>query len=195
MPRPRTFDEEQALDAAMRAFWVAGYEATSTDDLCTATGLGRSSIYNTFTGKHALFLRALRRYTDERTGWLVELAGSGRGARATLRALMLQAGSGTGIDIGVDEPAGCLVVNTTVELAARDQDVAAVLRRDAERRLAVLIAIIEAGQRDGEIDGEKDPRALAQFVIAAISGMRVMARGGTDRATLDGIAATTLAAL
>ncbi|CAM5616019.1 TetR/AcrR family transcriptional regulator OS=Streptomyces alboniger OX=132473 GN=CP975_28210 PE=4 SV=1 [Streptomyces alboniger] len=64
MARPRTFDEERALDAAMHAFWVKGYEATSTQDLCEATGLGRSSIYNTFSSKHALFRRALARYMD-----------------------------------------------------------------------------------------------------------------------------------
>src|SRR5690606_8821359 len=62
MARPRTFEEEQALEAAMRAFWRRGYEATSTQDLCAATGLGRSSVYNAFDSKRELFTRALRRY-------------------------------------------------------------------------------------------------------------------------------------
>ncbi|HEY4569169.1 MAG TPA: TetR/AcrR family transcriptional regulator, partial [Kribbella sp.] len=43
----------------MRLFWTSGYEATSTQDLCAATGLGRSSVYNTFTSKKALFQRTL----------------------------------------------------------------------------------------------------------------------------------------
>ncbi|CAM5718428.1 hypothetical protein SALBM311S_08525 [Streptomyces alboniger] len=64
MARPRTFDEEGALDAAMRTFWEKGYESTSTQDLCDATGLGRSSIYNTFKGQARLFERVLARYID-----------------------------------------------------------------------------------------------------------------------------------
>ncbi|MCZ9337074.1 TetR/AcrR family transcriptional regulator, partial [Streptomyces sp. TRM76130] len=67
MVRPRTFDEERALDAAMHTFWEKGYEATSTQDLCEATGLGRSSIYNTFKSKHDLFERALAHYIDTMT--------------------------------------------------------------------------------------------------------------------------------
>ena len=48
----------------MHTFWANGYDATTTEDLCAATGLGRSSIYNTFTSKHELFRRALLRYVD-----------------------------------------------------------------------------------------------------------------------------------
>lgn len=73
MARPRTFDEGRALDAAMHAFWANGYEATSTQDLCEATGLGRSSIYNTFSSKHDLFKRSLARYIELMTVPQIEL--------------------------------------------------------------------------------------------------------------------------
>ena len=75
MARPRKFDEGRALDAAMEAFWAAGYEATSTQDLCDATGLGRSSIYNTFKSKHDLFERALARYMEWQERRAVRAAG------------------------------------------------------------------------------------------------------------------------
>ncbi len=88
MARPRSFDEERALDAAMHAFWANGYEATSTQDLCEATGLGRSSIYNTFTSKHDLFRRALTRYMDGmNAGQLQILEDVERSATERLRAL------------------------------------------------------------------------------------------------------------
>ncbi|MEV5380286.1 MULTISPECIES: TetR/AcrR family transcriptional regulator [Streptomyces] len=193
MARPRKFDEERAVDAALEAFWTAGYEATSTQDLCEATGLGRSSIYNTFKSKHDLFRRALLRYMERKNGSIVAVLESGLPAREKLRALL---------DVIVEEEGlyaedrrGCLVVNSCIELAARDAEVAQVLERDYQRRFQALKAAIESGQRDGDIDPAKDAGALAHFVIAAIGGMRVSARAGVGREALEGIVRTTLDAV
>ena len=62
MARPREFDMDEVLDAAMEVFWERGYEATSMADLMDATGLHKGSIYKAFEDKHDLFLQALRRY-------------------------------------------------------------------------------------------------------------------------------------
>ncbi|MEU4228827.1 TetR/AcrR family transcriptional regulator [Nonomuraea sp. NPDC026600] len=190
MARPREFDEGRAVEAAMRAFWSAGYEGTSTKDLCDATGLGRSSIYNTFKSKHDLFEKALRRYMDSKTAWLTELLDGDLPVREKVRVLLWQA-----VDVEVGDPVGCLVVNSLVELAPRDPEVALQLRRDGDRRLAALRAAFEVGHSRGEVEAAKDPVALAQFVVAAISGMRVMARGGADRAALEAVAKITLDAI
>ncbi|MFG2286975.1 TetR/AcrR family transcriptional regulator [Streptomyces sp. NPDC048595] len=192
MARPRKFDEARAVDAAMNAFWAAGYEATSTQDLCDATGLGRSSIYNTFKSKHDLFERALARYMEFKNGELFELLESELPARPKLRALLQRV-----ID---DEAAyadgrGCLVVNTCVEVSAHDPSVAASLERDYGVRLEAIRAVIESGRRDGDIARDKDPRTLAHLVIATIGGLRVSARAGVDRATLQRVADAALTAI
>ncbi|WP_163572862.1 TetR/AcrR family transcriptional regulator [Fodinicola feengrottensis] len=62
MARPRSFDVEEVLDAATLVFWDKGYAATTPQDLCDATGLGRGSLYNAFVGKRELFDRVLERY-------------------------------------------------------------------------------------------------------------------------------------
>ena len=62
MPRPRTFDETDVVAAARDEFWSRGYAATSVDDLTSATGLGKGSLYGAFGDKHELFLRALNDY-------------------------------------------------------------------------------------------------------------------------------------
>lgn len=180
----------------MRAFWVKGYEATSTQDLCDATGLGRSSIYNTFSSKHDLFRRALARYMDAMNARQFDiLEDTERPAIERLRALFTRVIDGEFEQREDGHSIGCLTVNTTVELAARDPEAAAMLERDLARRLASLGAAIQAGQRDGDITSGRDADTLARYLNAVIGGMRVCAQGGADRATLHAIAATALDAL
>jgi AcrR family transcriptional regulator len=190
MARPRTFDEDRAIEAAMRAFWSTGFEATSTEDLCEATGLGRSSIYNTFKSKRNLFEKALRRYMESKTASAIELLESTLPAQEKVRTLLWQS-----IDTETGDPTGCLVVNSMVELAPHDPEIAKQLQRDHGRRLEALRTAIDVGRRDGEIDADKDPLVLAHFIVATISGMRVVARAGADRAALEAIATTALDAL
>ncbi|MEU7132078.1 TetR/AcrR family transcriptional regulator [Streptomyces sp. NPDC046261] len=190
MARPRKFDEERAVDAALEAFWTAGYEATSTQDLCEATGLGRSSIYNTFHSKRDLFRRALSLYMERRTGELTELLEGDLTAREKVRGIFERV-----VDEEVERGRGCFFVNTAVELADRDAEVAHALERDYRLRLDALTATLDAGRRSGDIDPAKDARALAHFVIATVSGIRVSARAGADRAVLESVARTALAAI
>jgi TetR/AcrR family transcriptional repressor of nem operon len=196
VPRPRTFDEDRAVDAAMRTFWANGYEATTTEDLCAATGLGRSSIYNTFTSKHELFRRALLRYVETMTTFqLGILEDEGRAPVERLRALFSAVIDGEMATRRDGRSIGCLTVNTTVELAGRDPEAAEILDRDMERRAAALRIVIAAGQRAGEIRSVRDPVALARYLNAVIGGMRVAGQGGADRAVLQSIADTALDAL
>ncbi|MEV5432876.1 TetR/AcrR family transcriptional regulator [Streptomyces sp. NPDC052701] len=197
MARPRTFDEERALDAAMHTFWEKGYEATSTQDLCEATGLGRSSIYNTFKSKHDLFERALSRYLEAMTAaQLALLDDPERPAAERVRALL--AGvveSEAEHREAAGRALGCLSVNTVVELAARDPRAAGLLERDTARRLAAFRAVLEAGRRDGSITSVREPDALARFLNATIAGLRVSSQGGADRAALEAIADAAMDAL
>ncbi|MFD1149099.1 TetR/AcrR family transcriptional regulator [Saccharothrix hoggarensis] len=196
MPRPKAFDEEQAVDAAMRAFWANGYEATSTEDLCRATGLGRSSIYNTFTSKHELFKRALVRYTNlMTTSQLALLEDETRSPRDRLRDLFDAIVAGEAEHRRDGRGLGCLTVNTTVELAARDAEAADLLARDQQRRLDALTAVIRTGQRDGDLASTREPAELARFLNAVIAGIRVAGQGGADVAALEAIAATALDAV
>ncbi|MGY1583740.1 TetR/AcrR family transcriptional regulator [Streptomyces sp. MN13] len=196
MARPRNFDEGRALDAAMRTFWEKGYEATSTQDLCDATGLGRSSIYNTFKSKHDLFERALAHYIDTMTTAQLALLEDTRLSGAErVRALFAWVVDGETEHRAGGRSLGCLTVNTTVELAGRDDRAAELLEHDTARRLAALRAAVEAGRRDGSITSPRDSASLARFVNAAIGGMRVSSQGGADRATLEAIAEVTMDAL
>ncbi|MBN6050564.1 TetR/AcrR family transcriptional regulator [Nonomuraea sp. RK-328] len=180
----------------MRAFWLHGYEGTSTRDLCEATGLDRSSVYNAFTSKHELFRRALIHYTEAMTATQTEiLEDADRPAVERIRALFAKIIDDEFTFRGEAPSIGCLGVNTTVEFGGRDPEIARLLEQDAARRLETLRAAIEAGRRDGDVRSPRDPASLARYLNAVTAGIRVAAQGGADRATLESIAETALDAL
>jgi TetR/AcrR family transcriptional regulator, transcriptional repressor for nem operon len=188
MPRPRTFDEDRAVDAAMRVFWTSGYEATSTQDLCAATGLGRSSIYNTFSSKRDLFDRALRRYTEQFTGAQLEvIQDAGMPIRERIRRILW-----TAVEPEPDDPAGCFVINTIVELGPKDPEIVDLLDRDHELKLVALTTAIRAAQAAGEIDPEQDASGLATYVFTVLGGLRVAARRNAAPETQRAVVEATL---
>lgn len=181
---------DTALDAAMRAFWAGGYEATSTQDLCDATGLCRSSIYHTFGSKRELYERALRRYEETRTAGLIELLRAAGPVRRRIADLFRAV-----IDAEFSADRGCLSVNALIELGDRDTELVAGARAGVDRVRGELRCAFGAARAAGEVAADRDPAALADFVYAAANGIRVMARAGTDRGCLEAVAETTLAAL
>ncbi|MFB7286028.1 TetR/AcrR family transcriptional regulator [Actinacidiphila glaucinigra] len=60
----RQFDEQHTLGRILDVFWNQGYGATSMQDLATATGVQRGSLYNAYRDKETLFLRVFRDYAD-----------------------------------------------------------------------------------------------------------------------------------
>ncbi|MFC7740644.1 TetR/AcrR family transcriptional regulator [Nocardiopsis composta] len=60
--RPRAFDRDAALAAAVRLFWERGYEAVSLSDLTAAMGIRTGSLYAAFGDKKKLFTEAVQAY-------------------------------------------------------------------------------------------------------------------------------------
>ncbi len=198
MARPRTFDRERVVDAATAQFWRHGLHATSAEDLCRVTGLGRSSLYNTFGSKDALFAECLDGYLDSALALATEVVTDReRDAVDRIEALLLLIASEEAERRSADAPRGCLAVNSVAELA-HDQDRAANLKRiqnDTETRLRLLADVLRAGQAAGEVTEEVTPEGLAAFVNAAIAGLRISSQGGAPAERLREIVHATARAL
>src|ERR1700730_14950393 len=90
MARPKAFDRDAALQAALEVFWAKGFAGTSTEDLTAAMGIGRQSLYDTFGDKRRLFLEALARYNaDSVAGHLADLR-SAPDATEAIKTLLLR---------------------------------------------------------------------------------------------------------
>ncbi|MGC0364326.1 TetR/AcrR family transcriptional repressor of nem operon [Rhodococcus sp. 27YEA15] len=191
MGRPRKFDESAVLDAAAREFRVHGFADTSTEQLCDAAGVGRSTLYNTFVSKEELFVRTLERYTittaQRQADVLATSDATGAERLTMLLDLILaeEADSAKG-----HHAAGCMTVGTvmTPDLLARDSRIADVLDRDLRHRLGTLEDCVRSGQADGSIVAEVTPLEAAWQVVTVISGIRVSAAAGAPSSVLGRVA-------
>lgn len=189
MPRPPEFEREVVLDRAMRAFWSRGYEATSIQHLVERTGIQRGSLYGAFGDKRALFLAAIEHYDRVMTAKLLatlDAPGSGLGAIRRFFRLKVDAAQER------SRPRGCLVTNSATELASRDRRTASRIGATLGRIEAAFHRAVIRGQQAGEIDPDRDARALARFLTSSAQGLSVMAKASPERAPLEDIVKVTM---
>ena len=185
MARPRQFDPEQVLDRSMREFWEHGYRDTSVDDLVEATGVRPGSLYNAFQGgKRELFLSALARYSKlvvpEKMGALERPGASVAEVRAYFDGLVS--------DLMTPEGRmGCLMVNSAMELAVEDSEVAKVVRDHMARLERNAERALRNAKRRGEIPREIKPAAKATQLMATGMGLMVVGKTSPGREVLETI--------
>lgn len=187
MPRPREFDYDEVIDRSMNLFWQQGYHATSIQDVVSETGVNRGSLYSVFGSKQGLFATALRRYVERDGIGRVITDEAGRPVGQVLDdmfALVVEAGSAPN---GAGRR-GCFLTNTVVELGNSDAEPSAEVSALIKAVEEVLTDRLRQARGRGEVSDDKDPRALARFLIATIQGMRVLAKLDPGRRTLREIA-------
>ena len=185
--RPRSFDRDQALLAALRVFRERGYAGATLADLQEAMGgLSPPSLYAAFGSKEELFKEAVSLYvqsTGEAGRCALEApAISTRDAieqvfRATVSAIT-KAG----------EPRGCMLVLGALNCAPEDADGAAASEHLHRLRTTSYRSIgerIRRGIREGDMPRRTDVDGLTAFVTALINGLSVLARDGASRAALN----------
>lgn len=162
--RPREFDEEAVLTAAMDAFWCQGYEATSLTDLCDCTGLHKGSLYQAFGGKHDLFMRALAHYAQAEFDDVMAVASKADTPIDALRAAVLKICEDAG------SAKGCLIINSIVELAPHDPAVKNAVQEIGSKRITAMTGLIAAAQDTGQIRAGLVPQKLARQLMLTLAG-------------------------
>jgi AcrR family transcriptional regulator len=176
----------------MEVFWEKGYEATTTQDLCQRTGLGRGSLYNAFGSKLGLYEQAIRRYAETKATAQLEQLAEGGSVRDRLRELMVGM-----IEVDLADPGrrGCLALNAATEASGRAGDVATLVHKqflDLEQALSHLISI---GQSSGELSPDRPALQVARAFQSAYYGLRVLAKVTDDKQALLDVADGAVAAL
>jgi TetR/AcrR family transcriptional repressor of nem operon len=191
MARPREFDEEAVLDAAVQCFWARGYESTSVKDLMEGTGLTAASLYNAYGDKRAMFRTALDRYIENSIGVRIrrsEVLPPRDAIRSFFDDILRRS-------LNDRERKGCMVVNAALEMAPHDPEFRETIAETLERIESFFLACVEKGQADGTITSSRPAVGLAQHLLAALMGVRVLARVRPERALLNGAIGTALSFL
>lgn len=167
MARPIEFDRPQAVNRALALFWRQGYQATTLADLLQAMGIGRSSFYAAFTDKRTFFIECLDLWAA-RTLDLIEHACAQRPPVDALQDFFERSFIAAR---GAKAHWGCMLVNTVLEMAGVDEQLAA----RASHHLGEMQRVFQACLRDA---GATPARAeeLAAMLMLFNEGIRVSSR-------------------
>ena len=192
MPKTKQFDEKEVLVKAREVFCKRGYNGTSMDDLVQATGLSRSSIYDTFGDKHGLFLKSLDQYRTDQQCSMEQQTAKSDSPKKKIRAIFDYYIK----DILADKNgSGCLLINVSLELGAEDKEVATIFHANMDEMEQLLTSMIKEGQAKGEISKKFTPKALARHFYNSLMGLRVTGTNKPDGDLLREIAKLTLSLL
>ena len=182
--RPRSFDRETALDAAVLVFWEKGYDGTTLTDLTSAMGINRPSLYATYGNKRGLFILAIDRYAAT------------HGSRA-FSALRLETDNRTAVqrffEASIDcalasgTPRGCLINTVATDAAGSDPELRDKLSHMFKRTdTAIAKRMAENATRD--MQRGHDAKMLASMAHSVTHSIMTRARTGATREELTELA-------
>ena len=192
MPKTKSFDKDKVLETAAHIFQQKGYNGTSIDDVLTATGLSRSSLYDSFHDKHNLYLQSLEFYKNKREEILVSLDEKPLTGLQKMETLLKEVVNHL---IANPNENGCLMVNAAAEMSKqcfKTNQVVCNEKNDVEELLA---GWLKDAQDKKLINLSKSPQAYAQFIYNTLCGLRVMSQSGSSKNEMNNIVKITLDSL
>jgi TetR/AcrR family transcriptional repressor of nem operon len=192
MARPKDFDEERVLDRAVDCFWKHGYGATTVRDLADAMQIGSASLYNAYGDKRSLFGRSLERYANRSMRDRIARMEADHRPKEAIRAFLAEI-----IDRSLKDPdrKGCLLVNSALDVAPHDAEIGKVVAGYLDELRAFFRRNIEAAQHAGQMPESVDAEEVSGHLLGVLAGIRVLARTGARRKTLESVARPALALL
>ncbi len=192
MARPIQFKRDQALEKSMQLFWENGYCNTSLQQLGEAMNMRPGSLYAAFRNKRALFMEALELYFEHSSRVFDERLNSRPRALEGLQHFFARLVDDLAQD---DSGRGCLMINTAAELADQDEEIRALLDSMFSRHEQKLFETLQQAQREGDLAANKDPQALAKFLLMTIRGLRVYSQTRHVRDEFQQLVDTALSTL
>lgn len=187
--RPREFDLDEALGAALRVFWSKGYEGASLTDLTDAMGITRPSLYAAFGNKESLFRKALDLYEREKLAYVGEALKAPTSRQVVERLLR----GALEMQTSDCNPRGCMRVIGSVSCSPEAESIRADLTARRKSSQEALCARLEQARADGDLPDGCDVEGLCAYVGAILQGMSIQAGSGATKRQLEALVETSLA--
>lgn len=178
--RPRKFDKQQALDTALKLFWLHGYEGTSIALLAQEIGVNVPSLYAAFGNKEALFLQAVERY-GQLNGSLYHDSLAKPTAREVARAILE---GEVELVTRPEYPDGCLMVQSALVTSPESEKIRCMIAGMRGMAEGWMAERFRKAQAEGDLPAHADPEALACYIMTLNSGLAVQAKSGVGKEQL-----------
>ncbi|MCE0743775.1 TetR/AcrR family transcriptional regulator [Acetobacter sicerae] len=187
--RPREFDRDKALDAALTLFWTQGYEPTSLNQLKASMGnISPASFYAAFGSKETLFREVVQRYLETYGQVMTPLWDETLAPRDAIEQTLRRSAR---MQTTRSHPTGCLIVLGACNCSPENQSVQDLLAAERERSRQGIKACVDRAIANGELTASPTTETLPVLLATFLHGMACEARDG-DRARKLDAAITTL---
>jgi AcrR family transcriptional regulator len=176
--RPRAFEEDKALDAALAVFWRNGYQAASLAELTQAMGISKPSLYTVFGNKEQLYLTALERYREQQLNKHADALAAEPDLKKAMRVFLRSVAS---MLTAPELPGGCMVVNSAVacDVSALPRRVVAAIGRTVDQSsFGLLKNRLQEELQNRTLPEDTSIDRLADYFTAIMCGMAVMSKVG-----------------
>ena len=192
MPKVKQFNKTKVLEAASTIFHQKGYNGTSIDEILKATGLSRSSLYDSFGDKHNLYLESLDFYKTNENAGLQTIDKKDLNPIQKIESVFNEV-----VNHLINNPNdnGCLMVNAAAEMSKQCEKTSQVICNNKEDVQELFNTWLKEAQQTNLLTLSKPLKTYGQFLFNTLCGLKVMSQSGAGKAELNNVVKVTLAAL
>lgn len=192
MPKVKQFNKEKVLEVASTIFHQKGYNGTSIDEILKATGLSRSSLYDSFKDKHNLYLQSLEFYNKAEKDVYENVNQKKMNGMQKIEYVFKEAVNHL---IAHPDDNGCLMVNAAAEMSKQCEKTAQVICNNKESMHDLFTTWLNDAQNSKVINLANAPKSYAPFLFNALCGLKVLSQSGATKAELNNVVKVTMDAL
>ena len=180
MNRPRQYDRKEVLEKTTNLFWEKGFEATSMNEVVARTGLNKHSLYSEFGDKEKLFIDCIDYYNSNSSRFLRDIL-----ARKPLGLSNIEAFFENRVSYAAsNECKGCLIFNSVTEKETLSEEINLKINSRVSKIKALFYNCLEAAKERKEISGDKDCKALANYLTCFTCGLVSFGKNETNKKEL-----------